>query len=108
MAFITKSQINQRFRFRMTSVLLGRSVLWDWRIVFRSPLGVRRRPSLTFCIVIFSSETTGPIWTNLDGMVLGWFPFRIISNDPARQRNKWLIKCNGKSVEHVKGYISLN
>jgi len=37
MAFITKSQINQRFRFRMTSVLLGRSVLWDWRIVFSSP-----------------------------------------------------------------------
>jgi hypothetical protein len=59
-----------------------------------SSLFVRRlssvvRPS-TFHILIFSSETTGPIATKFGGMVLGWPPFKMCpviptSNQDGRQ-----------------------
>jgi hypothetical protein len=33
-------------------------------------------------ILIFSSETTGPIGTKICGMVLGWPPSKFVSSDP--------------------------
>jgi hypothetical protein len=43
---------------------------------------VRPPHVVNFHILIFSSETTGPIATNFGGMVLGWPPSKIVSGDP--------------------------
>ena len=82
MAFITKSQINQRFRLRMTSVLLGSSVLWDWRIVCSSPdpghvsfcyhWASVVRPSSSVVNLLHFNFLLWNHWANLDQTWMGW------------------------------------
>ena len=70
-------------------------------------MSVVSRPSFSFHILIFSSETSGSIWTKL-GRNGPWVVlFRILSDDPARQPRwpPWLKIENSQKIS-LKNFFS--
>ena len=66
------------------------------------------RLSLAFCILINSSKTTGQFEPNFNGIVLGWSPFRIVSDNPPPTKMAAVTKNRKFGNKSPKNYLIWN